>query len=38
VELGDAELAVTQARTNFAQALYAFNVARARWQAALGEY
>jgi outer membrane protein TolC len=38
VELGDAELAVTQARTNFAQALYAFNVARARWQAALGKY
>lgn len=38
VELGDAELAVTQARTNFAQALYAFNVARAQWQAALGEY
>jgi outer membrane protein len=38
VELGDAELAVTQARSNFAQALFAFNVARAEWQAALGEY
>jgi outer membrane protein len=37
VELGDAELAVTQARSNFAQA-FAFNVARARWQAALGGY
>jgi outer membrane protein TolC len=38
VELGDAEFAVTQARTNLAQSLYLFNVARAQWQAALGGY
>jgi outer membrane protein TolC len=37
VELNDAELAATRARTNFAQALYDYNVARARLQAALGE-
>ncbi len=38
VELGAAELAATQARTNYAQALFQFNVARARWSAALGTY
>jgi len=38
VELGSAELAATQARTNYAQALFQFNVARARWSAALGTY
>jgi len=38
VELGDAELAATQAGTNYAQALFQFNVARAQWTAALGSY
>ncbi len=38
VELGAAELAATQARTNYAQALFQFNVARAQWSAALGTY
>lgn len=37
VELNDAELAATRARTNFAQALYDYSVARARLDAALGE-
>lgn len=37
LELGDAELAVTQARSNHALALYRFNVAAVRWRAALGE-
>lgn len=37
VELNDAELAATRARTNFAQALYNYNVALAGLQAALGE-
>lgn len=37
VELNDAELAATRARTNHARALYAFHVARARLRAALGE-
>ncbi len=37
VELNDAELAVTQARTNFAQALFNYNAARAQLMAATGE-
>lgn len=37
VELNDAELAVTQARTNFAQALFNYNAARAQLMAAMGE-
>ncbi|MCK5411712.1 MAG: TolC family protein [Gemmatimonadetes bacterium] len=37
VELNDAELAVTRARTNFAQALYNHNAARAQLTAAMGE-
>ncbi|MFQ5678898.1 MAG: TolC family protein [Gemmatimonadota bacterium] len=37
VELNDAELAATRARTNYAQALYNYNVARAALQAAAGE-
>lgn len=37
VELNDAELAVTRARTNFAEALYSYNVARANLMAAMGE-
>ncbi len=37
VELNDAELAATRARTNYAQALYDYSVARARLGAALGE-
>lgn len=37
VELNDAELAVTQARTNHARALHAYAVARARLMAATGE-
>jgi outer membrane protein TolC len=37
LELSDAELAVTQARSNYAAARYAYSVAWARLQAALGE-
>lgn len=37
VELNDAELAVTRARTNFAQALYNHNAARAQLTAAMGD-
>lgn len=37
VELDDAELAVTEARTNLARALHAYSTARAALQAALGE-
>ena len=37
VELNDAELAVTRARTNFVQALYNHNAARAQLTAAMGE-
>lgn len=37
VELNDAELAVTQARTNAAQASYAYAVARAQLMASMGE-
>jgi len=37
VELNDAELAVTQARTNAVQALFAYNVARAQLLRAMGE-
>ncbi|MFP3938720.1 MAG: TolC family protein [Thermoanaerobaculia bacterium] len=37
VELDDAELAVTEARTNLARALHAYSTARAGLQAALGE-
>ena len=37
VELNDAELAVTQARTNHVRALHAYSVARARLMAATGE-
>jgi len=37
VELEDAELAVTEARTNYARALYRFAVADARLRAAMGE-
>ncbi len=37
LELGDAELALTEARTNISEALYRFNVAQAEWRAALGE-
>ncbi len=37
VELNDAELAVTQARTNFALSLFNYNVARAQLVAAMGE-
>ncbi|MGD8869871.1 MAG: TolC family protein, partial [Gemmatimonadales bacterium] len=37
VEVNDAELAVTEARTNQASARYAYSVARARLQAAMGE-
>jgi outer membrane protein TolC len=37
VELNDAELAATEARTNYVEALYSYNVARARLAAALGE-
>ncbi|UCG75652.1 MAG: TolC family protein [Gemmatimonadota bacterium] len=37
VELNDAELAVTQARTNFAQALFNYNAAQAQLMAAMGE-
>ncbi len=37
VELNDAELAVTQARTNHVRALHAYAVARARLTAATGE-
>ena len=37
LELGEAELQLTRARTNLAQALYAFNVAMARWDAATEE-
>lgn len=36
LELGDAELAVTEARSNVAQALFRYNVARAQLTAALG--
>lgn len=36
VELNDAELAVTRARSNYAAARYAYSVARARYEAALG--
>lgn len=36
VELNDAELAVTRARSNFVQARYDWNVARARLDAAVG--
>jgi len=37
VELNDAELAVTRARTNRAQALHDYGVARANLLAAVGE-
>lgn len=37
VELNDAELAATEARTNYAQALFDFNVALAGLRAALGD-
>lgn len=37
LELDDAELAVTEARTNYARALHAYAVARARLAAAAGE-
>ena len=37
VEVNDAELAVTEARTNQASARYAYSVARAQLQAAMGE-
>lgn len=37
VEMNDAELAVTRARTNHARALHAYSVARARLMAATGE-
>ncbi len=37
VELNDAELAVTRARTNHVRALHAYSVARARLMAATGE-
>ncbi|MDT8369289.1 MAG: TolC family protein [Longimicrobiales bacterium] len=37
VELNDAELAVTQARTNAIEALFAYNVARAQLRRAMGE-
>lgn len=37
LELNDAELAATRARTNFAQALYAYNAGLANLQAAVGE-
>ncbi|MFQ5689244.1 MAG: TolC family protein [Gemmatimonadota bacterium] len=37
VELNDSELAVTRARTNYAQALFNYNVAQARLVAAMGE-
>ena len=37
VELNDAALAMTEARTNYARALYRYAVARAQLQAAMGE-
>lgn len=37
VELNDAELAVTRARTNYAQALFSYDVARAQLMRAMGE-
>ena len=37
VEQNDAELAVTEARTNYAQAVYGYRVAKARLDAALGD-
>ncbi|MDT8340582.1 MAG: efflux RND transporter permease subunit [Longimicrobiales bacterium] len=37
LELNDAELAVTQARTNAVQALYAYNLAMTRLRRAMGE-
>lgn len=37
IEVSDAELALTEARTNHARALHAFAVARAQLQAAMGE-
>jgi outer membrane protein TolC len=37
VELNDAALAMTEARTNYARALYRYAVAHAQLQAAMGE-